>query len=357
MPARLPLHSLAAVSKATNDHPGYRQAFLDWLACAWAGRDQGAPRTARAEQEDPIVALAAAGHVLDFDDTLPAPGLSHLSAPTAPAALAVGAANGATMRQVLEAYAAGFESMGALARASHPFLYERGWHPTAVTGTVGAATAAAHLLGLDDDGTRSARQLAILGAGGLQAAFGTDAKSLQVGMAAAQGVRAARLADAGAGATHRIEEAYETVYGGLWVEPGPELAVEQNWIKAFPCCLQTHSSIEAAEQAAGVGADHEGKGVVTVPTVPGRPLRSTMSPPGWKPSSRFPTRWPLPCCTARPPLATSSRLTKRPGGSPLGSKCSVDDGLDQAEAVLAWDGAHDPIEVRVDAARGSPRHP
>ena len=70
MPARLPLHSLAAVSNATNDQPGYRQAFLDWLACAFAGSNERAPRTARAGREDPIVALAVAGHVLDFDDTL-----------------------------------------------------------------------------------------------------------------------------------------------------------------------------------------------------------------------------------------------------------------------------------------------
>ena len=35
----------------------------------------------------------------------------------------------------------------------------------------------------------------------------------------------------------------------------------------------------------------------------------------------------------------------------------IDDRLDQAEAVLAWEGAHDPIEVRVEAARGSPQRP
>ncbi|MDH3772462.1 MAG: hypothetical protein OET79_15940, partial [Nitrospirota bacterium] len=35
----------------------------------------------------------------------------------------------------------------------------------------------------------------------------------------------------------------------------------------------------------------------------------------------------------------------------------VDDGLDEAEAVLVWRGSHTPIEIRVEAARGSPQRP
>ncbi|HZD23817.1 MAG TPA: MmgE/PrpD family protein, partial [Acidimicrobiia bacterium] len=157
------------LSNSNINHPGYRRAFLDWMACVWAGRDENAPRSARVGGVEPVVALAAAGHVLDFDDTY-APGLSHLSAPTAPAALSVGVDTGASIGEVLEAYADGFETMAALARAGHPALYENGWHPTAVTGTVGAATAAVRLLGLDDERATVARQIAVLGAGGMRAA-------------------------------------------------------------------------------------------------------------------------------------------------------------------------------------------
>jgi hypothetical protein len=63
----------------------YRTALLDWLACAIGGRSERAARAAAAVGDD-VAALATAGHVLDFDDTYP-PGLAHLSAPTAPAAL------------------------------------------------------------------------------------------------------------------------------------------------------------------------------------------------------------------------------------------------------------------------------
>src|SRR4051794_17381669 len=122
----------------------YRTALLDWLACACAGRGEHAARAASALGDD-VAFLGTAGHVLDFDDTY-APGLAHLSAPTAPAALVVGASVGASVGDVLAAYAAGFEVMGALSAANHPALRERGWHPTAVCGSVGAAVTAARLL-------------------------------------------------------------------------------------------------------------------------------------------------------------------------------------------------------------------
>ena len=126
--------------------PRYAVAFLDWLACALRGREEPAAQAAAA-LGDPLLAAATAGHVLDFDDTY-LPGIAHLSAPTAPAALVVGAELNSSLGEVLAAHAAGFEAMGALARASHPALYDAGFHPTAVCGGVGAAVAAARLLGL-----------------------------------------------------------------------------------------------------------------------------------------------------------------------------------------------------------------
>src|SRR3954451_23555220 len=46
---------------------GYSTALLDWLGCATAGLDEPAALAARAAG-DPVLALGAAGHVLDFDD-------------------------------------------------------------------------------------------------------------------------------------------------------------------------------------------------------------------------------------------------------------------------------------------------
>jgi 2-methylcitrate dehydratase PrpD len=209
------------------------------------------------------VFAGAAGHALDFDDTFQ-PGLSHLSAPTAPVALVLGAELGATAGTALEAFAAGFEAMGALAEASHPALYENGWHPTAVCGVVGAAVTAARLLELDPEREGTAVRLALLRAGGLRAAFGSDGKALQVGLAAAAGAQAAQLAAAGASVGESVPSGpagFEDAFGGRFAATGDGgAAAPRNWIKAYPCCLQAHSAIETAAQ---VGSP-EGELVVRV---------------------------------------------------------------------------------------------
>ncbi len=235
------------------DAERYRVALLDWLACAAGGWGEPAARAARAGA-DRVAALGAAGHVLDFDDTW-LPGIAHLSAPTAPAALVLAAECGDTVGDALRAYAAGFEAMAALAGAGHPALYDGGWHPTAVCGTVGAAIAAAELVSLDRGTREAAAGIAALRAAGLRAAFGADGKALQVGLAASAGVTAARLAAAGARVeAPRIRAGWEQAYGAAWASERATPAIRENWIKAYPCCLQTHGAIECADAVRGHGA-------------------------------------------------------------------------------------------------------
>ena len=236
----------------------YRAALLDWMACAAGGAGERAARAARTAGDgllEQVTWLGTAGHVLDFDDTY-LPGIAHLSAPTAPAAIALGAARGASTAGVLRAYAAGFEAMGALTRASRPALYDGGWHPTAVCGSAGAAVVAARLLGLSGQATTGAVRLALLRAGGTRAGFGSDGKALAVGMAAAAGVHAALAAAGGA----RVDGedgpgddpaagrfGFAEVFGGAWAEPDPaDPAIARNWVKPWPCCLMAHGAIEAA---------------------------------------------------------------------------------------------------------------
>ena len=183
-----------------NAADGYRVALLDWLACAIGGAAEPAAIAAAGAGDgllERVAAAGTAGHVLDFDDTY-LPGVAHLSAATAPAALVLGAELGASVEEALAAYAAGFEAMGAFAGAAHPDLYDGGWHPTSVCGGVGAAVVASRLLGLDAAGEESASALALLRASGFRSAFGSAGKGIQVGMAAAEGVAAARVAAAGA---------------------------------------------------------------------------------------------------------------------------------------------------------------
>lgn len=339
----------------------YRTAFLDWLACASAGREEPAARAAEAAGDgllERVLSAGTAGHVLDFDDTY-LPGLAHLSAPTAPAALVLGAALGRSVGEVVAAYTSGFEAMGAVARASHPALYDGGWHPTAVCGVVGAAISAAQLLGLSTERERAAVAIALLRAGGLRAAFGSDGKALQVGMAAAAGVLAARLAEGGASVP--LDEAargaagFEAVFGASFAEPSEEEpAVRENWIKAWPCCLQIHGAIEAADRARADGLE------------PGTPVELIVHPIsmeaarcGPQPADGLQAKFSIYYCTAftllhgPPGLGAFRELDAEAARLAGRVRVRTDDALLESEAVLLADGR----EVRVEAALGSPGQP
>ncbi len=330
----------------------YRAALLDWMACAVRGRSEPAARAAAATGGgllERVAALGTAGHVLDFDDTY-LPGIAHLTAPVAPAALAVGAAVGATVGDVLDAYARGFEAMGALACAGHPALYDHGWHPTAVCGGVGAAVAAATLL---DAPAEIATALAALRASGLRAAFGSDGKSLQVGLAAASGVAAAQLAAGGATVPlDRVAAAWRDAYGGEWAEPGdgPQ-AIDRNWIKAWPCCLQTHGAIECAERVVGVP---DGSLVVLAHPV-------SRQAAGYDDvETTLQAKFSIPYTTAYTLLHGGPRVDAFDAidgaAIELAARIEVrtDAALGESEFALL---AVDEELARVNAARGSPEHP
>jgi 2-methylcitrate dehydratase PrpD len=347
MPAEEPGVATANAAAPSGDaSASYRAAFIDWMACAFRGRKEPAAQAAEAAG-DPVVALGTAGHVLDYDDTY-LPGIAHLSAPVAPAALVLGARTNATVEDVLAAFADGFEATGALAAAGHPTLYDRGWHPTAVCGAVGAAVAAARLLGADRD---TAAGLAALRAGGLRAAFGSDGKSIQVGLAAATGVAAAQLAAAGATMdSARITDAWKDAYGGAW-DIAARGAIEQNWIKPWPCCLQTHGAIECAERVDGV---------------PDGPLTVLAHPVSRQAAGYDAVETPL---QAKFSIPYTTAFTLLHGGPRVDDFAALDPAAQRlAERITVHtDPAHRESEfallagdeelARVDAARGSPLHP
>jgi 2-methylcitrate dehydratase PrpD len=333
----------------------YRLALTDWLACAFGGRHENAATAARAaggELTDRVLAGGAAGHVLDFDDTY-LPGLAHLSGPVAPAACLLGAEVGATVGDVLDAYAAGFEAMGAVARSGHPTLYDRGWHPTAVCGVIGSAVASAKLLELSDTRVESAKALSLLSAGGLRSAFGSDGKSLQVGFSAAAGVRAARLAAQGASAPDRVRKGFEAAYGAPWAEPDPaSLAVAENWIKAYPCCLQTHGAIEVADQARAARISPPIEVVVHPVSRQAAPYDDVED--GLQAKFSIPYTVAFTLLHGPPSASDFQRLD--PAAQELGSNVRVTTDARLLESEARVKGP-DGFEARVDAALGSPLRP
>jgi 2-methylcitrate dehydratase PrpD len=350
----------------------HRLALTDWLACAARGAREPAAVAARASGDgllERVTAAGAAGHVLDFDDTY-APGLAHLSAATAPAAVVLAAELGGDAGAALAAYAAGFEAMGALTRACHPALYDGGWHPTAVCGSAGAAVVAARLYALDRERERRAIAIALLRAGGLRAAFGSDGKALQVGMAAAAGVQAARLARGGAavdaaaiaGAGAGFAEAFgvatsaATLDAMIAAADGAATegrAAAENWLKAYPCCLQTHAAIDAA---LAVGAPPPPQASLTVAVHPVSRQAAALDDV----ADGLQAKFSIPYVTAfallhgAPGLAAFERVDAAAAALARRIRVRTDPALGASEAILELDGSE---LARVTAPRGSPANP
>jgi 2-methylcitrate dehydratase PrpD len=212
------------------------------------------PSMERRNVEDAALVNGVAAHVLDYDDvTLD----GHPSAVLLPAILAQGEALGSSGAEMLTAYAAGYEVWAELMSRERVPLHQKGWHPTAVRGTVAAAAACAKLRRLSAQETATALAIAGSMAGGLAANFGSHTKCFQVGRAAQSGVIAARLAQAGMTAS---PDALEHKSGYLMAfSPGgkPDLArglgsPKREWhlvrqglnIKRYPICYATHRAID-----------------------------------------------------------------------------------------------------------------
>ena len=253
-----------------------RGAILDCLGVMLAGSLEPSARilqaVALAEGGSPLCTVVGAGrrtgavwaalcngtaaHALDFDDTnflL----LGHPSAPVLAATLAAGELALADGQALVHAFLLGFEVETTLAAVINPEHYDHGWHATCTLGTLGAAAAAARLLGLDTAQIRTALAVAASQSSGLKENFGTMTKPFHAGHAARSGVLAALLAREGwtaseqalegpqgffnvLGAGSRRLEALDTL-GAPWKILSSGVAV-----KPYPSCACTHSIIDGA---------------------------------------------------------------------------------------------------------------
>jgi 2-methylcitrate dehydratase PrpD len=230
----------AGLSPTAADHELAQRSLLDTVAVALAARDEPTVRVAAALPE--AARWATAAHVLDFDD-LHMESTTHISVVCLPAALTSGGGP--------RAYLAGAGVMARLGVALGWPHYSAGWHATTTAGAPAAAVAAGVALGLDAPQLATAIALAVPAAGGVQRAFGTDAKSLQVGFAAEAGVRAAGLAAAGATADLRALEDWLELVGGdpSAVDLSGPAVPGGLAVKVVPCCYALQRPISALSGA------------------------------------------------------------------------------------------------------------
>ena len=220
-----------------------------------ACRVVGTPLTTSAE----LAALAngVAAHSLDYDDMCFV-SLAHPSCALVPASLAAGELVHARPTALLDAYVVGFELECRLGNVMNPRHYhQRGWHCTSSIGTLGAAAAAARVFGLDAPTAQHALGIAASSACGLKENIGSMVKPLHAGMAARNGVMAARLAQRGFTASpHAIDGPQGYLAAMDSEQPSLDAAVADlgiRWeiletgitVKLYPSCAATHPPLDA----------------------------------------------------------------------------------------------------------------
>jgi 2-methylcitrate dehydratase PrpD len=256
-----------------------RQCVLDYLGVAVAGSTDplvrllldelteagGAPQASIIGHEARLPAVSAAlvngsaAHALDYDDVnMAMPG--HPSVAILPGLLALAELKGASGREVVTAFVAGYETACRVGAALQPGHYNLGFHSTGTVGSFGAAAACARLLGLDAQATAVALGIAGTQAAGLKSQFGTMCKPFHAGKAAQNGLLAARLAQRGFSSRTDIVECVQ----GFAMTHGPDFTPEAalatpeagfyllvNLFKYHAACYFTHAPVECARRLRG----------------------------------------------------------------------------------------------------------
>ncbi|MBV9580220.1 MAG: MmgE/PrpD family protein, partial [Chloroflexi bacterium] len=269
-----------ALSSASDDiYDRATRAFIDTIGVAIAARAEPCftiladtlagsdpstghatvlPTRARAGAAQAALLNGTAGHALDYDDVADEIH-GHPSIVLVAALLALAETEHASGRELLEAYATGFELSCAVARGlpvdAH---YLRGWHATATVGILGAVAGAGRLLRLNQSAIQNALGIAGSMASGSRQNFGTMTKPLHAGLAARDAVLATQLAANGFTADPQQLEGrigYFRMYG-VDPDPGevvsalerhPHVLLERGLsVKKFPCCYGTHRMANAA---------------------------------------------------------------------------------------------------------------
>jgi 2-methylcitrate dehydratase PrpD len=212
----------------------------------------------RASPLDAALVNGTASHALDFDDCNNTLG-GHPSAPILPGLIALAEDAGASGRDFIAAYVAGFETECKLSLGLNFYQYTHGWHPTATLGVFGAAAACARLMRLSDERVAAALAISASLAAGVKSNFGTMTKPLHVGHCARSGLFAALIARDGFTASadaFEHKQGYFNVFNGegnydaarilpAWANPldivRPGIAIKQ-----YPCCGSTHPALDAA---------------------------------------------------------------------------------------------------------------
>ena len=210
-------------------------------------------------------------HSLEYDDTHTG-SVMHGSSVLAPAVLAAAEDTGADGRQVIKAFAVGWEVLVRLGLASPSGFQRVGFQGTSVAGPLAGALAVGLINGLDRERLADAIGVAASFAAGnfTFLASGATSKAAQAGIAAQAAVSAVRLVGGGVTGARTVFEG-ERGFFGLYARDaaaaerfqssledlGTRWYLAEAAFKGLPCCHFLHPFVEAvAELNLGPGG-HE----------------------------------------------------------------------------------------------------
>jgi 2-methylcitrate dehydratase PrpD len=204
-----------------------------------------------------VLANGTLAHGLDYDDTLEG-AIVHTGCVGGITALAVGEALGTTGKAVLEAAVAGIEVMCKIGLVAPGKFHARGFHPTALCATFGAAAAAGKLYRLETAQWPDAFGICGSQSSGIieYLADGTWTKRLHPGWSSHAGIIAVMLAQRGFRGPAAVFEGTHSFFNAFAGEKNPNLAkldeLGKTWeipklaFKTYPCGSISHPYMDCA---------------------------------------------------------------------------------------------------------------
>jgi 2-methylcitrate dehydratase PrpD len=204
-----------------------------------------------------VIANGTLAHGLDYDDTLEE-AIVHTGSCAWMTALAVGEEVGASGAAVLEAAIVGTEVLCKVGLVAPGKFHARGFHPTAICSTFGAAAAAGKLYGLELEQWVDAFGLCGSQSSGIieYLADGTWTKRMHPGWSAHGGVIATMLAKEGFRGPARVFEGTHGFFSGFGgkndyrfeklLELGKDWEIPRLTFKSYPCGSISHPYMDCA---------------------------------------------------------------------------------------------------------------
>jgi 2-methylcitrate dehydratase PrpD len=199
-----------------------------------------------------------AAHGEDFDNTFEGCPV-HSGAVIVPAVLALAERDGLTGAAAMAAMTVGIEVICRLGLVAQKGVHAGGFHPTSILGTMAAALACGHAMGLDEGRLTHALGIAGSAASGIieYLADGSSTKRMHAGWAAQAGLRAAMLARAGFDGPRTVFEGTHGLYRSFAPALKPDFTplteeLGTRWVaadlafKPYACGTMTQPFIDAA---------------------------------------------------------------------------------------------------------------